>query len=295
MKRKKKLSFGGVLILILVAAALFFAPDSPVDIAETETNSFQTADGVLEVHYIDVGQGDSTFIQLPNGESVLIDAGEEAFGEAVCQYIRAQGEDTIDYLIGTHPHSDHIGGLDDVIEEFSVGTLYLPDKSHTTKAFSNMIRAAKEKSIQTLQAKAGVVMLEAENLELTFLSPVSKSYEELNDYSTVVSLVYNENSFLFMGDATYTVEKQLYDTISHYDVLKVGHHGSNTSSTANFLEKVTPDYAIISCGRDNDYGHPHKQVVNRLERFGSLMYRTDLQGHIVATADGAQITFETER
>lgn len=295
MKRKKRLSFAGTLALLFVVAALFFVPESPADIGKTQHLDSANTEGVLKVHYIDVGQGDSTFIQLPNGESMLIDAGEEEFGKTVCDYISAQGEDTIDYVIGTHPHSDHIGGMDTVIEQFSVGKLYLPDKSHTTKAFFNMIQAAKDKDIQTVQATAGVVVLEEENLELKFLSPILESYEEINDYSAVVSLVYKENSFLFTGDATYTVEKQLYDTISHYDVLKVGHHGSNTSTTANFLKKVTPDYAIISCGRENDYGHPHKQVVDRLERFYATLYRTDLAGHIVATADGTQITFETER
>lgn len=295
MRRKKKLSYGFLSVFILVAAALFFAPESPVDIANTELANSQQTEGILKVHYIDVGQGDSIFIQLPNGESALIDAGEQEFGETVCQYITSQGEDTIDYLIGTHPHSDHIGGITAVIERFSVGRLYLPDKSHTTKTFKDMMQAVKEKNIQTVQAKAGVMMLETGNLMLKFLSPVSTHYEEINDYSAVVSLIYGENSFLFTGDATYTVEKQLSETISHYDVLKVGHHGSNTSSTANFLEKVTPDYAVISCGRGNDYGHPHTQVVNRLERFHSTVYRTDLMGHIVATADGAQITFETER
>ena len=295
MRRNKRLSFGSVLVLICIVAAFFFAPESPVDTNRSETVVSQTGEGILKVHYIDVGQGDSTFIQLPNGESVLIDAGEQAFSDTVCSYIRAQGEDTIDYLIGTHPHSDHIGGMEAVIEEFSVGTLYLPNKSHTTKVFHNMVRAAKEKSVPTVQAKAGALMQKTDDLELTFLSPVSETYEEINDYSAVVSLIYKESAFLFMADATYTVEKQLEKTISHYDVLKVGHHGSNTSSTANFLKQVTPEYAIISCGANNDYGHPHTQVLNRLERFNSIIYRTDLAGHIIATADGKQITWETER
>ena len=295
MKRKNKLSYGVISVLICIVVALFFAPELSVDTGTTQHPDSAITEGVLKVHYIDVGQGDSIFIQLPNGETALIDAGEQAFGKTVCSYIRAQGEDTIDYLIGTHPHSDHIGGMETVIEGFSVHKLYLPDKSHATKVFTNMIRAAKEKNIPTMQAKAGVVMLKTDDIELKFLSPVSKDYEEINDYSAVLSLIYKENSFLFMGDATYTVEKQLTETISHYDVLKVGHHGSNTSSTANFLKRVTPEYVVISCGRGNDYGHPHKQVVNRLERFYSTIYRTDLQGHIVATADGAQITFETER
>lgn len=290
MKRKKKLSLGSAIVLLIVAL-LFTAGDKN----KNKEPVPQYTEEMLSVHYIDVGQGDSIFISFPNGESMLIDAGENDYGEAVCDYIASCGENKIDYLVGTHPHSDHIGGLDTVIERFDIGKLYLPNISHDTKTFMDVVSAAKEKSVETIQAKAGVSICNQNGVAAKLLSPVSAKYEDMNNYSAVVSVTYQDISFLFTGDAEYIVENELKSTISHYDVLKVGHHGSNSSTTANFLEKVKPRYAVISCGTDNSYGHPHAQVTNRLQRFGCEIYRTDMQGTVVAQCDGNQITFETER
>lgn len=310
MHKKKLWSFSGtaVLFVILLCISRMTGPvdttektSSPAATSTTTTHAITTdttvtkhPDGALLVHFIDVGQGDSTFIELPNGETMLIDAGENNKGDIVCDYIKAQGKTKIDYLIGTHPHSDHIGGLDTVMTYFDIGTLYLPDKAHTTKTFTDVVNVATEKNVPTKKAEKGVLILQNEDLNISILSPVSRQYEELNDYSAVISLVYGDTSFLFMGDAEYTVENQLKSTISHHDVLKVGHHGSNSSSTANFLEKVRPAYAVISCGVNNDYGHPHEQVLKRFSRFESQMFRTDLDGSIVATSDGTNISFETK-
>ncbi len=293
MRKKKKLSLASS--LVLCAIALIFVFSEHLHTPDERKMALPETESVLKVHYIDVGQGDSIFIQLPNGETMLIDAGENDQGETVCDYIASQGESTVDYLVGTHPHSDHIGGVDTVIEQFDVKRLYLPDVSHNTKTFLDVVQAAKEKGVQTAKAESGVTVMNQDGIKVSFLSPVSSGYEEMNDYSAIVSLRYGETSFLFMGDAEYTVENQLKSSISHYDVLKVGHHGSNSSSTANFLEKVCPTYAVISCGEDNSYGHPHEQVLNRLERFGSTVYRTDEQGTVVAESDGRKISFETER
>jgi len=292
---KKKISFGTILILILLALLMRGVKQNETVQEEAKPSAPISESGDLRVHYIDVEQGDSIFIQLPNGETMLIDAGENDMGETVCDYIGAQGDTKIDYLVGTHPHSDHIGGLDTVIEAFDIGTLYLPDVSHDTKTFMDVVETAKVKGVKAEKAKAGVEVLKTENLAVQFLSPVSAEYEEMNDYSAVVSVTYGNNRFLFMGDAEYTVENQLKGSIGVYDVLKVGHHGSNSSSTANFLEQVQPKYAVISCGTDNKYGHPTQQVLSRLERFGCEIFRTDEQGSVVAVSDGSEIHFETER
>ena len=292
MKKTKRNSL--IIIVILIACICMIDRIGIFQKDETSTEVVSDYDN-LQVHFLDVEQGDSIYIELPNGETMLIDAGENQMGERVSNFIAGRGVHKIDYLVGTHPHSDHIGGLDTVIEQFDIGTLYLPDVSHSTKAFLDVIEVAETKQVRTEKAKAGVSVLQADGLELSFLSPVSSSYKEINDYSAVVSWVYGENAFVFMGDAEYTVENELKDIISCYDVLKVGHHGSNTSSTANFLEKVNPTYAVISCGADNSHGHPHEQVTKRLERFGCTLFRTDLQGTITVTSNGTDLTFETER
>ncbi len=280
------------LILLLIAAVIAFLPKG-------QDGKFDTVagDAPLSVHYINVGQGDSIFVRLPNGETMLIDAGENDQGAVVCRYLTSLGVEKIDYLVGTHPHSDHIGGLDTVIMSFDVGVVYLPDATSTSKTFEDVLDAIRKKELKTYQAKAGVSIVsnEDKSISVSVLSPVSNSYEGLNNASIVISLRYMDTSFLFTGDAEYTVEKELWDTIAHHDVLKVGHHGSNTSSTAKFLERVSPQYAVIPVGCDNAYGHPHDEVLGRLSRFGCKIYRTDTQGTVVALSDGKTIQFQTER
>ncbi len=278
------------LILLLVAALIAFFP-------KEQNKAYVSLEehAPLSVHYIDVGQGDSIFVQLPNDETMLIDAGENDQGAVVCRYLTSLGVEKIDYLVGTHPHSDHIGGLDTVIKSFDVGAVYLPDATSTSKSFEDVLDAIREKELKTYQAKAGVSIVADESLLVSVLSPVSNSYEDLNNASIVISLRYLDASFLFTGDAEYVVEQELWDTIAHHDVLKVGHHGSNTSSTAKFLERVSPKHAVISVGENNSYGHPHNEVLGRLSRFDCEIHRTDTEGTIVAQSDGKTIQFQTER
>ncbi len=226
------------------------AAASQAAIVPTVSNSAK-----LTVHYIDVGQGDSEFLELPNGQTMLIDAGIPEEGPTVVNYIKGLGHSKIDYLIATHPHADHIGGMTDVVNSFSIGKFYMPKKTTTTKVFTDLIAALKSKNLGINVAKDGVSILKTGNLDIEMLAPVNITGDDLNQYSAVVKVTYGANRFLFMGDAGGPSEEQITADVSA-DVLKVGHHGSNTASTQAFLNKVHPKYAVIEVGKGNSYGHP---------------------------------------
>lgn len=250
----------------------------------------------LIIHYIDVGQGDATFIEFPNSETMLIDAGEKEYEDKVLDYISALNYDSIDYVIGTHPHSDHIGGLKNVIDNFSVGKVYLPKASNNSKTYTNLLKSIKNKGLAVNTAKAGDNIIDSDNLSVEIIAPNSSDYSSLNDYSVVLRIVYDDRSFLFMGDAEVLSEDEILDNNFDVrsDVIKVGHHGSNTSSGSRFLNKVMPSYAIISVGVDNKYYHPHPSILKRYEKLGSKIYRTDEEGDIILTSDGSGIEIKSK-
>ncbi len=262
-------------------------------VKEPQKTSLDTQ-GKLAISYIDVGQGDSAFVEFPNGKTALIDAGESGQEETVIAYLLGRDCKKIDYVICTHPHSDHIGGMAAVIERFDIGEVYMPRISHNTRAFEKLLLAVQEKGLSIRVAKAGVVLEAAPDAVMTFAAPCSERYEEMNDYSAVVRLTYKDNAFLFTGDAERLSEEEMLKsgTTLAADVLKVGHHGSSTSSHKRFLEAVAPRFAVISCGTGNDYGHPHNAVVNRLEKMGVQIFRTDMSGTVVAVSDGSAINFQ---
>lgn len=239
----------------------------------------------LRVHFIDVGQADCSLIQLPGGKSMLIDAGNNDDGADVVHYIMSQGIRKIDIVVGTHPHEDHIGGLDDVIKAFDIGEIYMPKVSHNTKTFRDVLAAVKEKDLKVQSAKAGVELLKESGLEMVMLAPVKEKYDGLNNYSAVIRLVYGETAFLFTGDAEKDSEKEISADVQA-DVLKIGHHGSSTSTSEDFLKRVNPKYALISCGADNSYDHPHKKTLQKLENAGVTVFRTDVDGTVVFESDG---------
>ena len=247
----------------------------------------------LQVHFIDVGQGDSILIKMPNEEVMLIDAGKNGEGDDVVNYLRSQGIDTIDYLVGTHPHADHIGGLDDVIKSFKIGSIYMPRKTHTTKTYQEVLLAIQDKGMKINPTEAGKIIVEDDNLKAKILSPITEDYEELNDWSAVIKLTYGNNSFLFTGDIEETVEDQLLSSEFNLatDVLKVSHHGSYSSTTYDFLEAAKPKYGVISVGEGNRYGHPSSRAIKRLKNSNVKLFRTDQQGTIIATSDGDKISF----
>lgn len=247
-------------------------------------------EGELRVSFIDVGQGDSEFIELPNGETLLIDAGTNETGADVVNYIESLGYSSIDYVVGTHPHEDHIGGLDDVIRTFDVESVYMPKVTADTKTFEDVLDAVDEKGLTINTAKAGVTLVDGDRLSVKMLAPVLDEYDNTNDYSAVIKVVYGDTSFLFTGDAEEYAESLITGDVDS-DVLKVGHHGSSTSTGEAFLERVSPSYAVISCGLGNSYGHPHTETIEKLG--GIPVFRTDEMGTIVATSDGSEISFRT--
>ncbi|MEA5025009.1 hypothetical protein SDC9_27926 [bioreactor metagenome] len=255
----------------------------------------------LQVSFIDVGQADSALIQIPNGKNILIDAGNNADAEFLIKYLQDRGIEEIHILIGTHPHEDHIGGLDKVIEKFKIGQVIMPKVTSTTRTFEDVLLAVQEKGLKIKEGKAGVQLdlgpleegMPAVSAEI--LAPLSGQYEDMNNYSIVLRLVYGPHAFLFTGDAEDVSEKEMLAAGVNLkaDVLKVGHHGSKSSTTKDFLAAVVPKYAIISVGKDNSYGHPTETVLKRLSDAGIGIYRTDQVGTITVTANGSALTFAT--
>lgn len=242
--------------------------------------------GQIVAHYIDVGQADAEFVEFPDGSTMLIDAGESKTAKDLIQYIKALGYDEITYVVATHPHSDHIGGMADVFGEFQVDNFYLPSAVATSKTFEKMLDAAENEGCPIIQAKAGVNIFDTGTVKADFLSPVSDKYKDLNDYSAAVKIVYDKNSFLFMGDCEKTAESELNPNDVRADVLKVGHHGSDSSSGEAFIAAVSPVYAVISVGENNSYNHPCSETLDTLEKYGAKIYRTDKDGTIVIYGDG---------
>lgn len=251
-------------------------------------------DELLNISFIDVGQADSILIQYKD-KNILIDAGNNGDSEVIENYLKENNVNKIDKLILTHPHEDHIGSAAKIINDFSIGDLYMPKATANTKTFENTIKAAKNKNLQAMSPKSGE-KINIEGLEFNVLAPNNNKYESLNNYSIVLKLTFGNTKFLFMGDAETLSENEIlsknYDVSA--DVIKIGHHGSNTSTSEKFIEKVNPKYAIISAGKNNDYHHPHKKVMDLLKNKNIKIYRTDENKTIKLTSDGKTIKFFNE-
>lgn len=255
-------------------------------------NTTTGAIGTMKVHYIDVGQGDATLVQV-NGKNLLIDAGPNKSADSLVEYIKGIGVTTIDHVIATHPHEDHIGGMDEIFDAFEVKNFYSPKVEHTTKTFEKMINAVTNEGLKitTIKAGDGFKIDLGDGTKVEIFSPVDDKYNELNDYSPIMKITFGENSFLFTGDAEKLVEKQVIANGENIDadVLKVGHHGSTTSSSEDFIKEVSPDIAVIPVGEGNDYGHPHKEILELLEKNNINLLRTDFEGTIILESDGENI------
>lgn len=247
----------------------------------------------MKVHFLDVGQGDSIFIELPDDKTMLIDASEKEYADKITTYIYSCGYNSLDYVVATHPHSDHIGGMADVIGSFSVGNVILSPATHTTKTYTNMLTAIDQSGAKVTLGTAGTEVFSDGDLSAVVIAPVTEDYSDLNNSSVMIMLTYGEKKFLFTGDAEEEEERTVTADVD-CDVLKIGHHGSSTSTGSAFLAAASPEYAVISCGAGNSYGHPHTETIDKLKKAGINVYRTDLQGDIIMTCDGKNITVNVE-
>lgn len=244
----------------------------------------------LKVYFLDVGQADSIYINLGD-YNMLIDAGNNEDGPKLVTYLKSLGVEEFNYVVATHPHEDHIGGMDDIINNFKIDEFYMPDAITTTKTFEDVLDALNNKN---MKYSTPTISSKFEMGDASFkVLYTDNNQNNLNDTSIVLKLTYGETSFLFMGDASSKVEKKLLTEDIKSDVLKLGHHGSSYSTSNEFLNKVNPSYAIISVGKNNIYNHPTKLTLDKLKNI--TVYRTDNDGTIIATSNKKDILFQKEK
>lgn len=289
---KKNYKFNKILVIFLSIMLTFLC--SCDLILDNNTNNDISCDSVnsLSVHFLDVGQGDSIFIELPNSQTMLIDAGENYHGEGIINYINNCGYSKIDYLVATHPHSDHIGSMAYIVRNFEIGEIYMPKVSTTTATYENLLNSISKKGLKIKSAAAGMNITYFDDFTADIIAPEEIDEKNLNNSSIVIKMTFGNKSFLFMGDAEKSEINSITADVSA-DVLKVGHHGSRTSTTADFLEMVQPSIAVISCGIDNDYGHPHESTLKFLNDINCEIYRTDKDKTITVTTDGNTLNVQT--
>lgn len=287
------------ILIILLAFLIINNQDKIKNLFNQNNNQNQndyinTNNDLLKVHYLDVGQGDSIFIELPNNETMLIDAAESYQSENIINYLKNLNYQKIDYVIGTHPHTDHIGGLKDIINTFEIGKIYMPKVVSTTKTYESLLMTIKDKNLKINTAKAGTSIIDTDALKVNILAPKNSTYTELNNYSVVTKITYGSTKFLFMGDAEKLSENEIKENVTA-DVIKIGHHGSNTSSSIDFIKKVNAKYGIISVGLNNKYNLPKEEIITNWENSGTKIYLTSINGTVRASSDGTNIKIESEK
>lgn len=252
----------------------------------------------LSVFFLDVGQADSILLRSPEGKFMLIDAAKNDGAPALLRTLKEFGVKELEYLVLTHPHEDHIGGADAVLEQFAVKTVLSPDVGSTSKSWRDVLDAIEKEGCKDLIARPGDTYGFFEGCTFTVLGPYDTD-EDLNNCSVVFRLDYGETSFLFTGDAEEREELSILEnggsSFLKADVLKVGHHGSSTSTCEEFLSAVSPRCAVISCGENNEYGHPHRSTLDALEDRGIEILRTDLSGTVMVQSDGKNLTVSKTR
>ena len=310
--QQKKLSSIISAVIFIIAAIVYYwpyieaiimpEPEPEVSVAEPtpditfseETEEEETAEA--EVYFFDVGQGDSILIRVGD-YTMLIDASERTAGETIVQNLDALGVESLDAVIATHPHADHIGGMTMVIETFPIETFYmpvLPDKDvPTTKTYENMLDALDEENVTVKQISDETVIPAPKNAKFEVFSPYDgDKWDEMNDYSAVVRFTYGDVSFMLTGDAETPVEERILETGKDIScqILKCGHHGSSSSTSPDFLYAVDPAVAIISCAEENDYGHPHRETMATLKDYNCKIMQTWKDGTVAVITDGEKYT-----
>ena len=280
-KRRKKTHGKGiataVIVLIAVITALLLHKDAD--------------GGEVQFHFIDVGQGDAALIRTPKGD-ILIDAGTNSSEDQLKAYLDQLGVTELEYAVFTPPHEDHIGGADMILNTYTVKRVILPDKEHDSKTFERMLDAIEAEHCEVIMATPDKTF-KVGDLTCTILAPIGTAYTELNNYSVVIRAEYGDTSVLFTGDAeTHSEEEMLeryrFKGLLDCDILKAGHHGSDTSSSQAFLDAVTPLHAVISVGEGNTYDHPKQEILSRYEAMKLTIHRTDREGSIVFTTTGGE-------
>ena len=280
-------------LVLLLAMLLCGCSEVETPQVEQTTAAVLSGDG-LTVHFIDVGQADCALLEC-GGEYMIIDGGNKDDGQLVVSYLEQQGVEELSAVVCTHAHEDHVGGLPSVLAVYPTQAVYAPTRTYSSNIFDNFVYYTDQQGLEITIPGVGETF-RLGDAQIMVLGPV-QSYAETNDTSIVLRVDYGDNSFLFTGDMETTAENDMLDYwedqtgLFQVDVLKVGHHGSNTSTSYRLLHEVDPDYGVISCGRDNSYGHPHDEPMSRLNQAGVTLFRTDELGHIIAQSDGREITF----
>ncbi|MFI3115760.1 MAG: ComEC/Rec2 family competence protein [Clostridia bacterium] len=274
----------GFLILVILTIATYLSDVQNGSDVFVHQNIFDSQNEDIQktvVSFIDVSQGDSSLI-VTGSQAILIDGGRNADETNVCEYIESQGVKSIDLIIATHPHEDHIGGLDAVMEKFDVYQILMPDVPYNTKTYEDVITSANENGTEIIYPDDYYAFEFESGLTIKVLThPAEFESSNVNNDSVVCRVEIGETSILYTGDMEQELEVALLSQVEKADILKVGHHGSNTSSTDDFLDRVSPSIAIISCGFENSYGHPHVEVIDRLTIRGIEILQTQYEGTIV--------------
>ena len=288
-----------ILIILIVGTYIYkenyYKPtitDSNTKIQNKEIIKEENYNNNIIISFIDVGEAESILIQS-NGENALIDAGNTIDGNKLVKYIKSLNIKEFKYIFGSHAHEDHIGGLANIIYNFKINEVYMPSTKSEYKSYNNVLKALAKKNIELLTPEIDQKLYLGNSIiDILYVGDYK---DNINNTSIVLKLTYLNTTYLFTGDTTKEIEMQLLNKEIKSNVLKVAHHGSNDATSAQFLNKVHPEYAIISCGKNNDYHHPHKVTLDKLERIGAKIYRTDIDGTIIIKSNGDNINIETNK
>ena len=289
MNKFKHKGYKALKIILTISAII-------ISISFLTQNNNVNYENKMIIHYIDVGQGDCILIQV-NNKNLLIDSGPSSNRKDLLNYLEKLDIKKFDYIIATHPHEDHIGNMDTIIKRYNIGSFYSPKVITSSTTFENMISALVDKNLKINVLKKGVKGIDlGKNTEIEVFSPLENiSSDNLNDYSPIIKITFLDNSFLFTGDAEISTEDTVLSENNNLncDILKVGHHGSSTSTSTDFLISTNPSVAIISVGKNNSYGHPTSETLSLLNSYNIRTIRTDINGTVIAISDGKNINIST--